>query len=142
MGQRLEFRAVDIEVVQEFKTEVVRKFGKLHGCMGPAVEEAMKIWVAIQQRPHNMHKPAASARTGVKLMHLAREIHWFSGSTLSKEEILEELAAAGLKDPRVTRKYIELLEDYDVVKRVSLDRFYVNNVHNKKLAVQSHLKQG
>lgn len=142
MEQRLQFRAIDTEIVQEFKTAVVRKFGKLHGCMGPAAEEALKIWVAIQQRPHDMHKPAASARVAVKLEHLAKEIHWFSGDVITKEHLLDELAAAGLNDPRIIRKYVQLLEQYDVVKRRPNDLFYVNNVHNEKIAVQRQLKQG
>ena len=115
-------RNVDAETWDEFRTVVAQKEQKLHGVLGKAVTEALRLYIDLMRREGGTHthktqnheKP--KSRTMKTLTQIADRITSEYEKEVPQTEVERIITQVAGGDDRTLRKYTRLLIEHGVLE--------------------------
>jgi len=109
------------KIINSFKNALIRKYGKLHGVLGPEITRAVEQYLATLNAPAHTQIPAKTSAFHHRLAEIFTDLPNGEPFTFDFLHRVIEKHAGG--DPRTLLKYRRSLEVWELISRIGGGRY-------------------
>jgi len=129
-GLYVRIKKEDVKDWENFKQVVIQKHGKLHGVLGDEVMDAIKLYLASEDKKIAPQKHTRTDKKNRLKNIMERTIASGYTNEALKEDIEEFIKEEGIRDQRTVDDYFKALIDYGFINH---DRFSIYTIHQEKI---------
>jgi hypothetical protein len=120
----------DVKDWESFKQVVLQKHGKLHGVLGDEVMNAIKTYLALEDKKIDPQKHTRTDKKNRLKNIMERTIARGYTNEALKRDIEEFIKEEGIRDQRTVDDYFKALIDYGFITH---DRFSIYKIYQEKM---------
>ena len=128
---------IDRELYEKVKRVAVARYGRLHGALSRAVEEALRLWLA--PRPAHTHTNPRYVKIIDKYLQVKEKIIQNLGCNANNvivctgKDLRLAIESTIGHDPRTIKKYIQLFEEHGLIECKIASKLLDNRVYVMKV---------